>query len=49
VVVWAKDPAEYWPTTASSLTVYLFLHQTMRVDFGFYRAPVLVYLPVVVR
>lgn len=45
----AEDPARYWPTTNASLTISPQLHQTVAVNFGFYRAPVALYLPIVVR
>jgi hypothetical protein len=39
----------HWPTTATRVTVAAALHQTVEVNFGFYRAPVVRYLPVMLR
>jgi len=41
------DTAGHWPTT--SLTVYaeVELHQTVPVNFGFYRLPVILHLPLI--
>jgi hypothetical protein len=41
--------ARHWPTTSISVTVTAALHQTAAVNFGFYRAPVARYLPVMLR
>ncbi|MCX6033193.1 MAG: hypothetical protein NT169_28400 [Chloroflexi bacterium] len=44
-----QDPPRYWPTTATRVNVAAALHQTAQVNFGFYRAPVARYLPVMLR
>ncbi len=44
-----QDPPRYWPTTAARVNVAAALHQTAEVNFGFYRAPVVRYLPVMLR
>ena len=44
-VIRADVPALYWPTTSASLTISPALHETLEVSFGFYRAPMARYLP----
>ncbi|MCX6033192.1 MAG: Ig-like domain repeat protein [Chloroflexi bacterium] len=48
-IIQAEDPARYWPTTAASVTIISAPHQTLEVNFGFYRAPVARYLPVMLK
>lgn len=46
-VLKAQCPAGYWPTTSTRVKVLVDLHQTVEVSFGFYRPPVMLYLPLV--
>ncbi len=48
-VIQAEDPARYWPTTSVTVQLVAALHQIMEVSFGFYRAPVARYLPVMLK
>jgi hypothetical protein len=46
-VVRVQDLSGYWPTTSVIIEVTPALHQTVRVDFGFYWLPVRLSLPLV--
>ena len=41
--------AGYWPTTELRVEVTSALHQTVSVSFGYYRPPVIRYMPMVLR
>ena len=46
-IVDARRPARWWASTASRLKVPSSLHETIWVDFGFYRPQASLYLPLV--
>jgi hypothetical protein len=48
-IIRAERPARYLPTTDASLTVTPGQHQTLEVNFGFFRAPIVRYLPLIQR
>ncbi len=48
-ILQAETPPHTWPTTGATVQVVVLPHQAVEVSFGFYRAPVVVYLPVALR
>ena len=48
-IIQIEVPARYWPTTNASVTVTPGQHQTLAVNFGFFRAPMVCYLPLIQR
>jgi hypothetical protein len=48
-VVQVEEVVGGWPTTDPVVEVSVALYQTVLVNFGFYRGPVMVFLPVVAK
>ena len=46
-IIQVEAPARYWPITSARVAIKPALHQTLEVNFGIFRAPVVRFLPVI--